>query len=42
MSKIKKDWENENAARFVCCMTLFWPDGKKLFEQRYSKRKNFS
>ena len=27
MGKIKKDWENENAARFVCCMTLFWPDG---------------
>ena len=28
MSKVKKDWESENAARFVCCMTLFWPDGK--------------
>ena len=27
MSKIKKDWKSENAARFVCCMTLFWPDG---------------
>ena len=27
MSKIKKDWKNGNAARFVCCMTLFWPDG---------------
>ena len=27
MRKIKKDWENENAARFVCCMTLFWPNG---------------
>jgi len=27
MGKIKKDWKNENAARFVCCMTLFWPDG---------------
>jgi len=31
MKKIKKDWENENLARFVCCLTLFWPDG-----QRYS------
>ena len=27
MSKIKKDWENQSTARFVCCMTLFWPDG---------------
>ena len=27
MSNIKKDWKSENAARFVCCMTLFWPDG---------------
>ena len=27
MSKVKKDWESENIARFVCCMTLFWPDG---------------
>ena len=27
MSNIKKDWKIENAARFVCCMTLFWPDG---------------
>ena len=27
MNKIKKDWKNENVARFVCCMTLFWPDG---------------
>ena len=28
MSKIKKDWKNKNSARFVCCMTLFWPGGK--------------
>ena len=27
MSKIKKDWKRENAAKFICCMTLFWPDG---------------
>jgi len=27
MNNIKKDWESENVARFVCCMTLFWPDG---------------
>ena len=28
MKKIKKDWKSDNSARFVCCMTLFWPDGK--------------
>ena len=28
MKKIKKDWKNDNLARFVCCLTLFWPDGK--------------
>ena len=27
MSNIKKDWKSENDARFICCMTLFWPDG---------------
>ena len=27
MSKIKKDWKRENAAKFICCMTLFWPNG---------------
>ena len=27
MSKVKKDWESENIARLVCCMTLYWPDG---------------
>ena len=28
MSNIKKDWNNDNTARFICCMTLLWPDGK--------------
>jgi len=28
MSNIKKDWKNDNIARFICCMTLLWPDGK--------------
>ena len=27
MSKIKKDCKRKNAAKFICCMTLFWPDG---------------
>jgi len=28
MKKIKKNWEKSNSAKFVCCMTLFWPNGK--------------
>ena len=30
MSKIKKDWKNESIARFVCCLSLFWPGGKSF------------
>jgi len=30
MSKLKKDWKNDSSARFICCMTLFWPDGKVI------------
>ena len=30
MHSIKKDWTNHNAARFVCCMTIFWPNGKSF------------
>ena len=28
MGKIKKDWKNDRTAKFVCCLSLFWPDGK--------------
>ena len=28
MSKVKKNWKNNNLSRFVCCLTLFWPNGK--------------
>jgi XTP/dITP diphosphohydrolase len=28
MNKIDKNWENNNTANFVCCMTIFWPNGK--------------
>jgi XTP/dITP diphosphohydrolase len=28
MNNIKKDWKNNNKAKFVCYMTLFWPGGK--------------
>ena len=33
MSKIKKDWKNDSSARFVCCMTLCWPNGKSYSTQ---------
>jgi len=28
MKNIKKDWSNHSTARFVCCLTIFWPGGK--------------
>jgi len=30
MNKVKKNWQTENNARFVCCMTLYWPNGKSV------------
>jgi len=40
----KKEWINSNTARFICCMTLFWPDGKSysskgIVEGKISKTK---
>ena len=26
--KIKNSWSTPNKARFICCLTLFWPNGK--------------
>ena len=28
MNKTRKDWENYNDANFICCLTIFWPNGK--------------
>ena len=28
MNNIKEEWENKNLAKFVCCMTLYWPSGR--------------
>ena len=33
MHIIKKNWKNNNAGQFVCCMTLFWPNGKNYSAQ---------
>ena len=30
MSKIKKNWQYDNSAKFVCCLTLFWPNNKSF------------
>ena len=27
MNSVKKNWINQNAARFICCLTLYWPNG---------------
>ena len=39
MNKIKKGWKNDNVARFVCCMTLFWPDGNSYSSKGIIKGK---
>ena len=39
MSNTRKDWENDNSAKFVCCMTLFWPNGKHYSSQGTVKGK---
>ena len=39
MSNIKKDWKNDNIAKFICCMTLFWPDGKNYSSKGIIKGK---
>ena len=44
MSLIKKDWSNSNKARFICCMTLLWPNNKSytskgIVEGTISKKK---
>tara|TARA_B100000959_G_scaffold122910_1_gene129002 strand:- start:2946 stop:3542 length:597 start_codon:yes stop_codon:yes gene_type:complete len=33
MDKKKKDWIKVNNARFVCCITLYWPNGKNFSSQ---------
>ena len=39
MNKAKKNWKNANAARFVCCLTLFWPNGKSCLGKGVIKGK---
>ena len=39
INNIKKDWKDVNAAQFVCCMTLFWPEGKSFTSKGIIKGK---
>jgi len=39
MNKIKKNWQNEANARFICCLSLFWPDGKSYSSKGLIKGK---
>ena len=39
MSQVKKNWKSESNARFICCMTLYWPNGKNFFTEGSIKGK---
>ena len=39
MNNVKKDWEKDNFAKFICCMTLFWPNGKHYSSEGIVKGK---
>ena len=39
MNNIKKDWANSSDARFICCMTIFWPNGKNYSSKGIIKGK---
>ena len=39
IKNIKKDLKNNNDANFICCMTLFWPNGKNYSSKGIIKGK---
>ena len=39
MNNTKKNWKNENKARFICNMTLYWPDGQNFSSEGYIEGK---
>ena len=39
MRKIKKDWQTSNLAKFVCCLTLFWPNNMSFTSKGIVKGK---
>ena len=39
MNKINKDWKNKSTARFICCLSIFWPNGKSYLSKAIVKGK---
>jgi len=39
MRSITKNWKNQNKARFICNMTLYWPDGQSFSSEGYIEGK---
>ena len=39
MNDVKKNWQTENSARFICNMTLYWPNGKNFSSEGSVKGK---
>ena len=39
MSRIKKNWKTHNTAKFICCLTIFWPNGKNYTSRGVVKGK---
>ena len=39
MRNITKNWKNQNKARFICNMTLYWPDGQSFSSEGYVEGK---
>ncbi|MDC0059874.1 RdgB/HAM1 family non-canonical purine NTP pyrophosphatase [Pelagibacteraceae bacterium] len=39
MNKVKTNWKGKNSAKFTCCLTLFWPDGKNFLAKGIIKGK---
>ena len=39
MSNVKKNWNNASNGRFICNMTLYWPDGKNFSSEGTIKGK---
>jgi len=39
MNKIKKNWKNKSTARFICCLSIYWPNGKSYLSKAIVKGK---
>ena len=39
LNKKKIDWKKNNKARFICCLTIFWPNGKSYLSKGIAEGK---